>query len=104
MGEKFAPDWLSEPLVVDGEKIAELLQDPATAKGKYIRLFTAPSLRSAAHMQDFIVDCTSLTMDQVDELTMTQIQDVFQQIVEAIKNDAINPTTEGQAAPATQSD
>jgi len=100
--EEFRPDWLNQPLIVDGSKLGELLTDPKTAKGKYIRLFSTPdSPRNGATVQDFIAEVTNLSVYQVGELTMSQIGELFQQIVDAINDDAVNPTTaaSGTAAP-----
>jgi len=92
--EQFWPDWLAQGLEVDGGKLTELLTDPKTAKGKYIRLFTTPEApRNAATIQDFIAECSNLTEYQIGELTISQIQELFQQIVDAINEQAVNPTT-----------
>ena len=92
--EPFKPEWLAEPLTVDREMVDKLLKDPKTAKGKYIRLFTTPgNTRSGAHIQDFIIDTTNLDEDDVDELTMEQIGEVFGQVLDLINADAVDPTT-----------
>ena len=92
--EPFAPEWLKEPLTVDRTAVNQMLKDPKTAKGKYIRLFTTPgNTRSGAHIQDFIIDCTNLDEDEVDELTMEHIGEVFSQVLDMINTDAVDPTT-----------
>lgn len=93
--EPFKPEWLNEPLVIEGTKIAELVGNPRTAKGKYIRLFVTPdSPRNGATVQDFIAEVSNLSVHQVGELTAEQINELFTQIAEAINADAVDPTTE----------
>ena len=87
---------------VDGARLKALVGEPETAEVRYVRAFARPDRpRSFDALCELISEATNLTDEDVDSMTMAEVQTVFGQVVEAINKQAVNPP-KGDASSPTE--
>lgn len=82
----------NKEIEVDGARLDALLNDPETAEVRYLRAFSRPDrVRNFDALCELLSEVTNLTEEEIDTMTVPEVQEMMGRITEAINQQAVNP-------------